>query len=258
MPSKRLLCIDDDPETLKVRKVLLEASHYSVLTATSATEALRILAQNPQIDLVLLDYLMPEMNGDVLATVIRGQYPNIPLLAVSAVGQLPPAFVNTVDATVQKGQTPEILLSAIAGLLARPPNSSPHDQSQPSRTVLCVDDEKLELKFRKMLFESAGYRVITAQSSKAALEIFRSARVDAVVMDYWLSSQNGTAAAEEMKSLRPRTPIIMLSGYASLPGESAVVDSWMRKAEAEPEDLIHEVNRLIELRNPRPTNPPAE
>jgi CheY-like chemotaxis protein len=257
VPSKRLLCIDDDYETLKVRTVLLETSGYVVLTATSATEALRILADDASINLVLLDYLMPEMNGDRLAAAIRHQYPNLPLLAVSAVGQLPTAFVNTVDATVQKGQTPEILLSAIAGLLARPPGSN-REERLPERIVLCVDDEKLELKFRKMLFESAGYRVITAQSAKAALEIFQTAKVDAVVMDYWLSGQNGTTTAEEMKRMRPKTPIIMLSGYAPLPGEGAVVDSWMRKADAEPEDLIAEVNRLVEMRNPRTATAQSE
>jgi CheY-like chemotaxis protein len=255
---KRLLCIDDDPETLKVRKVLLEASGYSVLTSTTASEGLRILAQGEPIDLVLLDYLMPEMNGDLLAVTIRRLYQDLPLLAVSAIGQLPPAFLSAVDANVQKGQAPEILLSAIAGLLARPPSSLQPDQSPTPPTVLCVDDEQLELKFRKMLFESAGYRVLTARSASAALEEFRSAHVDAVVMDYWLSGQNGTATAEEMKRMRPKTPIIMLSGYASLPGEGAVVDSWMRKADIEPEDLISEVNRLIQLRNPRLTNQKSE
>jgi hypothetical protein len=54
-----------------------------------------------------------------------------------------------------------------------------------------------------------------------------------------------------MKQIRPRVPIVMISGFTSLPGEGVVVDSWMRKAQTEPEDLIGEVNRLIELRTPR-------
>jgi hypothetical protein len=41
----------------------------------------------------------------------------------------------------------------------------------------------------------------------------------------------------------------MLSGFTSLPGEEAIVDSWMRKAEVEPEDLLNEIRRLIELRS---------
>jgi hypothetical protein len=40
----------------------------------------------------------------------------------------------------------------------------------------------------------------------------------------------------------------MLSGFSSLPGEGAVVDAWLRKAAIEPEELVHEVKRLIGLR----------
>jgi DNA-binding NtrC family response regulator len=114
--------------------------------------------------------------------------------------------------------------------------------------VLCVEDEKVQLKLRKMLLESAGFDVLEAQSARSAMEIFRSSHVDAVVMDYWLSGQNGTALAEEMKGMRPRIPIVMLSGFTSLPGEEAIVDTWMRKAEVEPEDLINEITKLIALR----------
>jgi CheY-like chemotaxis protein len=126
------------------------------------------------------------------------------------------------------------------------------------KTILCVEDEELQLKLRKLLFESAGYCVLEAQSAKTAMECFRSSHVDAVIMDYWLCGKNGTAVAEEMKQLQPRTPIVMLSGFAPLPGEAAAVDSWIRKAEVEPENLLNEVSRLIELRTSRQHLPKAE
>jgi CheY-like chemotaxis protein len=120
---------------------------------------------------------------------------------------------------------------------------------QSPKTILCVDDEKLQLQLRKALLESAGFIVLAAQSSEDAMEMFRTHHVDAVVTDYWLSGNNGTALAEQMKRLRPRIPILMLSGFSSLPGEGAVVDAWLRKAEVEPEELIETVNRLIGLRS---------
>ena len=139
-------------------------------------------------------------------------------------------------------------LQTIAAVLANPEKKLPSESRPPKKIVLCVEDEKAQLKMRKMLLESAGFQVIEAQSARLAMEAFRSSHVDAVVMDYWLSGQNGTALAEEMKTMRPRIPIVMLSGFASLPGEEAIVDSWLRKAEVEPEDLIHELTRLIALR----------
>lgn len=249
MRTKRLLCVDDDPETLRLRKHLLEAGGYSVFTANNGDDALRFVLEDKEVDLVLLDYMMPGMNGDELASKLRAAHPRLPLVVVSAVGQLPKSLVDTVNARVQKGKDPELLLSTIAGVLA---GADREGQDQP-KTVLCVEDEDLELTMRRILFESAGYVVLQAKSAAAALAAFAGSQVDAVIMDYWLSGDggNGTALAEKMKRLRPKVPIVMLSGYASLPGEGAVVDAWVRKGEIDPENLIHEVERLIELRNPR-------
>jgi CheY-like chemotaxis protein len=244
--AKRVLCVDDDLDTLKLRKTLLSTAGYSVLTANSGAEALKMFAEGIDVDLVLLDYFMPAMNGDELASRLRAEHPLVRLIAVSAVGQLPPAFLQSVDGIVQKGHDPEMLFATISAVLERPAGQRANGQSGLARTILCVEDEKLQLHLRKLLFESAGFRVLEAQSANAALEQFRSQHIDAVVMDYWLSGTNGTAIAEEMKRLSPRIPIVMLSGFSSLPGETAIVDAWLRKAEVQPEELIEEVTRLID------------
>jgi CheY-like chemotaxis protein len=243
---KHILCVDDDLDTLKVRKLLLGSAGYSVLTADSGTEALKILAQGMDVDLVLLDYMMPGMKGDELAAKLREQYPKIKLIAVSAVGQLPLTFLELVDSNVQKGHDPEALLSTVSAVLQQPSRHAQKEGAVSSMTILCVEDERLQLQMRKMLLESAGFVVLEAQSANEALELFQSREVDAVVMDYWLSGKNGTAVAEEMKRISPRIPIVMLSGFSSLPGESAIVDAWLRKAEVQPEDLINEVRRLVD------------
>ncbi len=121
-----------------------------------------------------------------------------------------------------------------------------------------MEDEPLQLQLRKVLFASHGYGVLTAHSAAAAMDVFRSSHVDAVVMDYWLSGQSGTTVAQEMKRMSPKIPIIILSGFTSLPGEGSFVDSWMRKAEIEPQDLICEVERLIDLRTSAQTSNKAQ
>jgi two-component system, OmpR family, response regulator CpxR len=253
MAMKCILCVDDDPSALELRKLLLGAAGYSVLTAGSGTEALEVLDKGANVDLALLDYMMPGMNGDELAEKLRRQHPGIPLVAVSAVGQLPQAFLNNLDSRVQKGQDPEVLLSTVSNVLAR---SETGYANVPPKTILCVEDEEWILTLREKLFESVGFTVLKARSGAQAMELFRAHHVDAVVLDYFLSGMNGTAVATEMKRLRPRIPIVMLSGFASLPGEGAVVDAWLRKGDVEPEDLIKEVSRLIEPRagTPRSTN----
>lgn len=119
MHSPTILCVDDDLNTLKLRKLLLEGEGYSVLTAASGSEALRVVTDEHRIDMVLLDYLMPGMNGDELAARLRQMRPKMPLIAVSAVGQLPDTLIELVDSHLQKGQDPGVLLSRVSDVLAR-------------------------------------------------------------------------------------------------------------------------------------------
>ncbi len=239
-----ILCIDDDRETLEVRKNVLRSSGYDVLTASGGIDAIEILSSGKQIDLVILDYLMPGMNGDRVAESVKANFPHLPMIAVSAV-QLPPGMLNTVNLYVQKGQDVEVLLSAIAKVLDT--DSSPKPTLPEARTVLCADDEIDELTARKMVLESAGFKVLSARNGKDALEVFRSTPVDAVVLDYFMPGMTGLSVAREMKDLRPEVPLIVLSGFASLPGETiGVVDSWMQKRDVEV--LLRELERLIQLK----------
>ena len=117
----------------------------------------------------------------------------------------------------------------------------------PTRTtVLCVEDEDAQLEMRKILFEAAGFAFLGAATGAEAMELFRTHEVSVVVIDYWMSGMNGMIVAEEMKRLRPEVPIVMLSGFASLPGEGVgLVDIWLQKARVQPEALIEQVAGLV-------------
>jgi len=62
--KKLVLCIDDDKKALHARKPVLETAGYNVLTASSGRIGLRLLERHP-VQLVILDYRMPDMNGGV-------------------------------------------------------------------------------------------------------------------------------------------------------------------------------------------------
>lgn len=116
------------------------------------------------------------------------------------------------------------------------------------KTILCVEDEEQQLKLRRILFEDAGFDVLVAQTGSEALSLFHSRSVDGVVLDYWMAGMNGLAVAREMKRARPGTPIIVVSGFTSLPGETiGLVDAWYQKSRIEPEELVSEVKRLVQV-----------
>ena len=67
-----VLCIDDEPQGLVVRKAILRNKGYEVLTATSGPEGLKLFEANP-IDAVVLDYSMPGMNGGQVAAELENE-----------------------------------------------------------------------------------------------------------------------------------------------------------------------------------------
>jgi len=116
-------------------------------------------------------------------------------------------------------------------------------------TILCVDDEEPGLKIRKILLETAGYRVLTALSGREGIKIFESDAIDAVILDYWMSGMNGVATARELKRINPSVPIIILSAYGTLLDETlGVADVWIRKGEEDPQYLLGELEMLLQTR----------
>ena len=248
-PVPTILCIDDDSETLALRRHFLQSSGYSVVTASSGTEGLQALSQARGIDLVLLDYMMPGMDGDEVAQKLKRQHPNLPVVVVSAVAQLPPRLLTVIDGYVQKGQDPDVLLGTVLKILAsRSEEGASMESSNLGRkTVLCAEDDEDQLTARKMVFESAGFDVLLARSGAEALQLFQDHHVDAVVLDYWMPKMKGLSVAREMKQLRANIPILVLSGFSSLPDETiGIVDTWLQKRDVEPDELLAEVNRLIQ------------
>ncbi|OGR07385.1 MAG: hypothetical protein A2511_07825 [Deltaproteobacteria bacterium RIFOXYD12_FULL_50_9] len=64
MPEQvRILCVDDENNVLKALKRLFMDEEYEIITANSGLEGLAILEKEPQIQVVISDYRMPEMNG---------------------------------------------------------------------------------------------------------------------------------------------------------------------------------------------------
>jgi CheY-like chemotaxis protein len=114
------------------------------------------------------------------------------------------------------------------------------------KVLLCVDDEVVGLSVRKMLLESRGYRVFTADNGPDALVLFSSEVVHLAILDYRMSGMNGHVVAQRMKDLRPDFPIIMLSAYVDLPSETlALVDRSVTKGEP-PTALLEAIAQLLD------------
>jgi CheY-like chemotaxis protein len=111
-----ILCVDDEKVGLQVRKILLERAGYRVLIAGDGPTGLEIFAREP-VDLVVLDYSMPGMNGDRVAAAMRCARPDVPILLLSAYVGLGPEVTSLVSMAMTKGEGAPVLLQRMESLL---------------------------------------------------------------------------------------------------------------------------------------------
>jgi CheY-like chemotaxis protein len=88
MSQKKILIVDDDKEVLKMLRIALEicCSNYQVESALNGSAALNLLRQANHaqpIDLILIDYNMPQMNGLELARLVRKTWPQTRIVLMS-------------------------------------------------------------------------------------------------------------------------------------------------------------------------------
>jgi CheY-like chemotaxis protein len=112
-----ILCVDDDEIPRTLRKLILQKHGYEVITVSSSEEALEMLAER-NFDLVLTDQIMPGMVGTELTKQIKSRMPQMPVVIISGVNQLP-ADVSYADRFISKIEGTEALLQALAEVLER-------------------------------------------------------------------------------------------------------------------------------------------
>lgn len=110
--------------------------------------------------------------------------------------------------------------------------------------ILCIDDDPVALRVRKLLLDSAGYEVLLASSAEAGFDILREHAIDLVIADQYLDAKSGTEIAREMKELKPEVPVLIVSAAAEKLAGLEFADGFVPKGEA-PEALLAVVARLL-------------
>ena len=116
-----ILVVDDDKNILQVLEARLASARYKTLTARSAEEAVELLARHP-VDLVVSDVKMPGMGGVGLLREVLAQWPAVPVILLTAYGNIPDA-VSTIRSGAADYLTKPFdghqLLEKIAALLGK-------------------------------------------------------------------------------------------------------------------------------------------
>ena len=112
MDAPTLLCIDDRPQLLELRKAALESQGYCVKIASSGCTAMKML-EDTSVAAVLLEYKTEGIDAEAVACHIKQRFPSIPIILLSAYACTPESVLWLVDEYVMKSELSERLMPTI-------------------------------------------------------------------------------------------------------------------------------------------------
>ncbi|MBN2527819.1 MAG: response regulator [Deltaproteobacteria bacterium] len=147
-----------------------------------------------------------------------------------------------VDSTPQKGTTFRIYLPLMEGANTQRRSSYMPPINQANLQILLVDDEEVVLEATSQMLQSLGYRVITAEDGRQAVDVYRARHheIDLVIMDMMMPHKNGREAFEEMREINGAIRVLISTGYS-------VMDETRTIAQNSVVEFIHKPFRRHEL-----------
>ena len=163
MNKKRILVVDDEARMRKLVKDFLVKNDMDVVEAADGEEAITIFFQEKNFDLVILDVMMPKMDGWEVLKTIR-EYSQVPVIMLTAKGEEQDemqGFAAGADDYVTKPFSPKLLVARIEAILRR--NSSATSEVMRAGKIeldksahsVRVDGKEIELSYKE--FELLAY-----------------------------------------------------------------------------------------------------
>lgn len=144
MPLATILWADDEIDLLKPQLFFLEKKNYEVLTVTNGHDALEVIEENPNIDVVFLDESMPGITGLETLSRIKANRPNLPIVMITkneAENIMEEAIGSKIDDYLIKPVNPNQILLSLKKIIDN------------SRLVSEKTATDYQIEFRKLLME---------------------------------------------------------------------------------------------------------
>ncbi|MCB9789042.1 MAG: response regulator [Deltaproteobacteria bacterium] len=240
----RVLVVDDEPLNIKLFKAKLATERYEVLTASSGAEALELAATEP-LDLVLLDIMMPGMDGYEVTRRLKAgpQTGHIPIILVTALTGTEDKHRGLeagADEFLNKPVNTHELLARVKSMIrlkqyqeqlglraesARRADAAARSRP-PERTVLIVEDDERDARLMLSYLGETGARLLRADSQAAALALLEREPVDLVVLDLLLPDASGLELCRRIKRAEAtrRAQVLMVTCVEDLETKVASLD----------------------------------
>ncbi len=154
MEQRKVLIVDDEPDIREILELLLNSNGYNVFSSADGETAINILKENPSIDLIILDVMMPHENGIEVLKKIR-EFSKVPALFLTAKIQesdKAEAYESGGDDYLTKPFSQNELLMKVNSLIRRYREYSPRTHESSEADGIIIDDSgKRAYKFGVLL-----------------------------------------------------------------------------------------------------------
>ncbi|MEZ5669049.1 MAG: response regulator [Alphaproteobacteria bacterium] len=257
--GRTILVVDDTDISRDVWVRSLAALGLEADTEADGPAALRAL-MHKSYDIVILDHMMPGMDGVAVAKAIKGlDLAKRPLLVLSSSSGLVTSQVEAeklgFDASMPKPLRRSTMTAGLRILVERSSEVVfPRGEMTPQMLaeavnpaasanagkgrVLLVEDNAVNQMFVNVTLSRAGYRVDIANSGAEALNLFHQLPYDVVLMDVQMPEMDGLEATRRIRARHPdrRTPIIALTANAMKGDRDICIEAGMNDYLAKPVD----------------------
>ncbi len=216
-----ILIVEDDPINRILLSTCLHEEGYTTRTAENGKQALDML-QSEHFDLVLLDLLMPEMDGFEVLKWIKGRpdLRNLLVIVVSAEEDMK-SIVRCIEMGANdylpKPCEPTLLRTRVKTILAM---KKFYELAPCKGNILVIDDDPLDRKILSVSLTEEGYTVSAAENGRVGLQMIREKPFDTVLLDLLMPEIDGFDVLKIIKAdARIRhLPVIVISGEEDLAG----------------------------------------
>lgn len=280
MANLNVLIADDNPIARETLGVTANELGWKTLAVDSGQQAvdqvIASLGGNQAVDVVILDWKMPGMDGLEAAQGIRlacrGKRMPIILMATAYSREilLAEPAADTVTEVLNKPVTPSGLYNAVARAL-RPQQAAPqipppaqHAGRLHGLKLLVVDDSDINREVAQRIFEDEGAVVSLANDGREALDwlLLHGGEVDIVLMDVQMPVMDGYEATRQIRATPAlaHLPVVALTAGAFQAQQDAAREAGMSDYIAKPFDVeiaIGQLRRLVGRRTTAPTGEPS-
>ena len=188
MSERRILIVDDSAVFRMSMKKILASMNAEIILAQDGQEGLDLALQE-NFDIVVSDIDMPKINGIELCRSLKdtASTQGIPVVMVSTFdseSDVDKGFQAGASAYLSKYDIQDRLLETVESVLSK-------SKFKSNRLVMVVDDSKVVLKIVEKGLAEAGFRVITAENGKKALNLLETIQPDLILTDIEMPDING-------------------------------------------------------------------